>query len=408
MYKTYRVKEGDTLERISRVLYGYEGKAGNLSILNGLNDPLEVGTLLKYTEEEKELLGVGQQVESTADIQEILITINDEPITNIESYELSLSLTGFRVLVLYTYWQENNKLPLIYKYGNEVKLYENGLLQFTGYIAQIPRRATPNERIMDVLCMSKASILGSTMPYSAFPLEYRNVSLRQLIQRCANIFGLDVELPQDRDLELDKIFKNDFNNGVSARLGESVIDFLVRICKTRGFIVADTPAGNIKIVNVEPRESDFELDQNRDITSIIDTRDFSLLGETYLVFSQYMTNNAVGQFRIKDFPLPITKTIITEENDDNDINDLAQWIACREVGKAMRIKIGMAKTTIAGKDLIVGAMFDLTAPALNIDRKQYIVERIIKEVGNQQKIRVIATTPKAYTGEAITVKDLSL
>ena len=408
MYKTYRVKSGDTLEKISRVLYGYEDKAGNLAILNGLNDPLPVGTLLKYTEDEKETSGVGQPVESTADIQEILITINNEPITNIESYELAISLTGFRVLALSTYWEENDELPQIYKYGNEVKLYENGLLQFTGHITQIPRSATLSERIIEVLCMSRASILGSTMPLSAFPLEYRNVSLRQIIQRCANIFGLSVELPQDRDLELDKTFKNDFSNGVSARLGESVIDFLVRICKTRGFIVSDTPSGNLKIVNVEPRESDFNLDQSRDITSILDTRDFSLLGETYLVFSQYMTNNAVGQFRIKDFPLPITKTIISEENDANDINDLAQWVACREVGKAMRIQIDMVKTIIAGKDLIVGSMFDLTAPALNIDRKQYIVERIVKVAGKQQKITLIATTPKAYTGEAIAMEDLSL
>jgi hypothetical protein len=417
MYNSYTIKTGDTLEKISRSLYGTPEKAKDIGVLNGITEPLQVGLQIKYTSEEtpnsnsnQKGIAAGQKIKTSSDFDNVKITINGVPLIKFESYEYSESLIGIRKLVINTYWDKNNpQLKSAFKFGNVVTLHEKGELIFTGYVKSLPMDRTSGSSDITLVCKSKMGILlDSCFPLSAYPIEFNKMSLRQILDKCASIKGLTIEYAVQAPLALDAILENDFLNGVAARVNESIFSFMIRLTKSKGLIITDTPNGGVKIFKAIQTAPVGTLihGKTRGFSSIVCNNQLDTLAETYTVHSQYKESNAVASARIEGFPLPITMTSVMENNTQDNIEDLAKWWCCREVGKAIKYQISLGNFLFEGKAFKTGTFISITSEDLEIINKLVIVESIHKIFSKGEKIILTCTLPKAYTGELPTMADL--
>ncbi len=401
IFQTYVVQKGDTLEKVSRYLYGYEGKAYDIATLNGVNDPLTVGAVLKYEQEENSLCDK-TEIDTTSDIKTFNLIIDNEPITNISGYRLKEGLTSVKQLNIY--------LPVSSKtlkmtYGKSVYLCENGERVFTGFIKQSPQEITGQKHIVELVCKSKAGLLiDSCFPLSAYPLEFNNLSLRQIIRRACDIKGIRVSFQEGNDLILDSVFNNDIGNGVSAEVDESIYSFLVRITKSKGLIISDDPFGGLFIFRAIEKEIRIEINRNtKGFVGISRHDTLDNLAEEYIVLSQYKENNAIGKARIEDFPLPITKTIILENNTIDDINSVARWICCRQIGSNLKYIIDLTVNSINNNKLSIGEYLKLE---YNGNVKDLIIESKDTMVADGQQVKIVATLINAYSGVIPNAKEL--
>lgn len=129
--------------------------------------------------------------------------------------------------------------PLTY---NEVEIYDNfDRLKFTGVILNTSLGSNSSRDLQNISGYSKGGILEDcTIPYSAYPLERLNVSLKDISSRLFNEFGLS--------FIIDSSVSNEMNLNYAKTVAEptdTVKEFISKLAAQRNIILSHDKKGNI-------------------------------------------------------------------------------------------------------------------------------------------------------------------
>lgn len=402
IFGEYKLKPNETLENASKSIYGFP-QTKELGVLNG---NVKSGDTIKYEVEETKTVGETEII-TTGDIKTFRLVIGDKIVENIIGYELKESLTEIKTLTINLKY-DNNDFVNSLKYGKAVYFYENGEKVFTGFIKATPKTRTNELKMMTIVCKSKAGLLiDSHFPLSSYPIEFNNLSFRQIVSRVAAIKAVKVNFQQGNELLIDSTYSNDFGNGVSAKIDESIMGFIVRLAHSKGLIVTDDENGNLYIFKKKETKEPFIIEEDKfnGLANVKEELNLDSLAEEYTIFSQYKDNSGFGQARIKDFPLPISKTKVLENNTSDNLNDIAKWWLCRELGNAIKYRITIPNAVINDRKIKTGDDITLKVPSMNID-KNLVIESIKRTVLKSQVINLTLTIPNAYNGNIPSIGDI--
>lgn len=372
MFKGMQINARTSYDDISRRVYGTPERAGDIEKLNNNISSGEV--LVPQEDEEVETGETGLRLEHGENVYK-----------NFSEFMLIDKLGAVKGAIL-IFVVTDVKYP--FKMKDAIKLYDDDGLFLKGRIANIYPHRNKKARWIQVELKSDAGILlESDLPY---PLEFMNLSRKQILTNIAGYYGIPIEFSDAP--ELDEIFTTETGTSFTAETNEKAFNFMFRLCKSAGLLLHDTGAGLfVGRLNGDTKEKINFIDgECVGIDEIYSEFKTDGLARYYEVNSQYpTTESATVQI---PFPYPIIKRFNSNDFNAANLSTAATLIACDEIGKAFKVYI----TLNENKPLKSGDFATvLNEDAFIYEETDFTIEQIIRTVDSTA---LILTLPCAYTG----------
>lgn len=372
MYKELKKDKTTSWNDISRRVYGTPDKAGDLEKMN--NNVTSGGVLAPQEEEEKESTGEGLRLEK-----------GEKVFTEFPEYTLIDNLGSIKGAVLIF----NDDAEHDFKFNESVKLYDDEGLFLKGYVANIQPCMDNRTKWIQVEVKSDAGVLLETdLPY---PLEFVNLTLKQILTNIAGYFGIKIEFSDVP--ELDEIFKNEIGTSFTAGINEKTFNFMYRLCQSKGLLLTDTGDGLFvgKLDTEKQEKINFIENECLGVLSVKSRFYTDGLARYYEVNSQYP--KSMSATVTVPFPRPITKRFNSNDYNANNLAAIAAQIACKEIGEHFKVFIIINEQ----KELKSGNLTIVQWESAYINEEtEFIIESVIKKVDYTQ---ITLTLPCAYTGQ---------
>lgn len=372
MYKELKKDKSTSWNDISRRVYGTPDKAGDLEKMN--NNVTSGGVLAPQEEEEKESTGEGLRLEK-----------GEKVFTEFPEYTLIDNLGSIKGAVLIF----NDDAEHDFKFNESVKLYDDEGLFLKGYVANIQPCMDNRTKWIQVEVKSDAGVLLETdLPY---PLEFVNLTLKQILTNIAGYFGIKIEFSDVP--ELDEIFKNEIGTSFTAGINEKTFNFMYRLCQSKGLLLTDTGDGLFvgKLDTEKQEKINFIENECLGVLSVKSRFYTDGLARYYEVNSQYP--KSMSATVTVPFPRPITKRFNSNDYNADNLAAIAAQIACKEIGEHFKVFIIINEQ----KELKSGNLTIVQWESAYINEEtEFIIESVIKKVDYTQ---ITLTLPCAYTGQ---------
>jgi hypothetical protein len=372
MYKELKKDKSTSWNDISRRVYGTPDKAGDLEKMN--NNVTSGGVLAPQEEEEKESTGEGLRLEK-----------GEKVFTEFPEYTLIDNLGSIKGAVLIF----NDDAEHDFKFNESVKLYDDEGLFLKGYVANIQPCMDNRTKWIQVEVKSDAGVLLETdLPY---PLEFVNLTLKQILTNIAGYFGIKIEFSDVP--ELDEIFKNEIGTSFTAGINEKTFNFMYRLCQSKGLLLTDTGDGLFvgKLDTEKQEKINFIENECLGVLSVKSRFYTDGLARYYEVNSQYP--KSMSATVTVPFPRPITKRFNSNDYNADNLAAIAAQIACKEIGEHFKVFININEQ----KELKSGNLTIVQWESAYINEEtEFIIESVIKKVDYTQ---ITLTLPCAYTGQ---------
>lgn len=390
MYKQILKQTGDSWDNISRRIFGTPERAGDFEKLNSstLGDKVIVFEPKPETEEETSGMSLSPDGERSRSRNEgVYIEIGETIYKDFSEYTLIDSLGGIKAGIFVFLCTDENVNS--FRFNQAVKVYDENGVFLEGRIANVKSIRNENTTHIQIEVKSNAGILiESVVPY---PLEFANQSIQQILTTIAGYYGLDIEFDEEGITE--EIFTNEIGTSYSAKIDETTFQFMYRICSSRGLILHDTgTALKVFKLNAEILEKiNFIEGECIGINSIRTDFIGDNLARYYEVNSQYpLTGSTVVT---TPYPMPITKRLNSNDLNAKNIEEIAQRLACREIGKHFSLNIELTDNfSIKSGDIAVVKQTAVQIPA----ETDFVIEQAIRI--NPDIMSLTLTLPCVYTG----------
>lgn len=372
MYKELKKDKSTSWNDISRRVYGTPDKAGDLEKMN--NNVTSGGVLAPQEEEEKESTGEGLRLEK-----------GEKVFTEFPEYTLIDNLGSIKGAVLIF----SDDAEHDFKFNESVKLYDDEGLFLKGYVANIQPCMDNRTKWIQVEVKSDAGVLLETdLPY---PLEFVNLTLKQILTNIAGYFGIKIEFSDVP--ELDEIFKNEIGTSFTAGINEKTFNFMYRLCQSKGLLLTDTGDGLFvgKLDTEKQEKINFIENECLGVLSVKSRFYTDGLARYYEVNSQYP--KSMSATVTVPFPRPITKRFNSNDYNADNLAAIAAQIACKEIGEHFKVFIIINEQ----KELKSGNLTIVQWESAYINEEtEFIIESVVKKVDYTQ---ITLTLPCAYTGQ---------
>lgn len=372
MYKELKKDKSTSWNDISRRVYGTPDKAGDLEKMN--NNVTSGGVLAPQEEEEKESTGEGLRLEK-----------GEKVFTEFPEYTLIDNLGSIKGAVLIF----NDDAEHDFKFNESVKLYDDEGLFLKGYVANIQPCMDNRTKWIQVEVKSDAGVLLETdLPY---PLEFVNLTLKQILTNIAGYFGIKIEFSDVP--ELDEIFKNEIGTSFTAGINEKTFNFMYRLCQSKGLLLTDTGDGLFvgKLDTEKQEKINFIENECLGVLSVKSRFYTDGLARYYEVNSQYP--KSMSATVTVPFPRPITKRFNSNDYNADNLAAIAAQIACKEIGEHFKVFIIINEQ----KEFKSGNLTIVQWESAYINEEtEFIIESVVKKVDYTQ---ITLTLPCAYTGQ---------
>lgn len=376
MYKVFTKTKSDTYDDISRQAYGTTANAGDIA---RLNNNIEEGEVLAYIEDEEE--------PKAPESGKVLLQVDGVNYDDFSQYRLIDILGGVRAAIFIF-----NKTDREYdfKMGDEVVVFDEDGLFLKGRITIIDGNLDERVNYFQVEIKSHAGeLLDTDMPY---PNEFNHSSIRNILQSVATCYNQKISFSDEK--ELDEIFVNEIGTSFSASNKEKVLDFMTRVCDSRGLLIQDTGdglfVGRFK-ANTEEKLNliDGECLGLKNIRLLFNGNN---LARYYELNSQY-PEPASYTVQIP-FPIPIISRKNSNDYNASDLPSITKMIACQEIGKHLTLTAILSEN----KNVKAGSFAILKNEKIKISKE---TDFVIKQVERRHPdlTVIIMTLPCAYTFE---------
>lgn len=173
--------------------------------------------------------------------RDISVVVGGREFTGFTAYTLSLPSDSFDAFSFSSVWdpsrEECRKAFGAFSYADcSVKM--GGELVFSGTLLPANPSVSESSRTISVQGYPRCGVLGdSCLSPTAFPAEFRGLTVSQIARKCAEPFGIGVKIEGDEGAP--------FGDGVALSPSETVLAFLSRLAKQRGLVVTNTPSGDL-------------------------------------------------------------------------------------------------------------------------------------------------------------------
>lgn len=343
MYKT--ISKTTSWEEISRAEYGTTNRANDLKKLN--ND--YTGNVIVYKKDKSSNNNANNQSSN-----DLYLEINNLKIESFIQINLIDSITDIKSAILYLHRIDNIKI-----FDNCTIILNKTNTFLKGYIKNITPVLNTETIYYMVQIKSYAGILiDSVVP---FELEFINSNLKEIVNQICSCYNINVEFSSNSNDTsiIEYTINNEINNSATARINESCWSFITRLCNSRGLLVRDLGNGSISIGTIGSNTNNKSTNntENSTISSNKTTQskysfilgdstisnwlplyNYDNLARYYEIYSQFNTNSK-ELIVFEPIKLPITKRIINNEINEGIISNYANWLICREIGKAIKVQL---------------------------------------------------------------------
>jgi len=375
MYKKISKGKNDTWDDVARRVYGTPARAGDIA---KMNNSLSSG----------EVLAADDNDNSTADTTgEVYLETGDNKYTDFSEYTLFDRLGAVKGAAFIFNLTD---AAYDFSFNNEVKVYNENELFLSGRVANIKQILDNTLNWAQVEVKSDAGILAETN--IAYPLEFTNVSIKEILEQVAGWYNQKITFSDESDL--NEIFTNEIGTSFTADINETAWGFMQRICSSRGFLMTDTGNGLfIGRYKAETQEKinliDGEALGVKKIKGVFNTVG---LARYYELNSQYpSTDTAVISTPL---PIPVTKRVNSNDFNSLDLQSAAQRIACREIGQHFKIEVEISENlNVKSGDFAI-----VKNPKIGIDTEtDFVIENVERRHPDVTFLEL--TLPCAYTYE---------
>lgn len=237
MKTTYTVKEGDTLDRISSRVYGFELGADRLRKSNPqLKGGLPVGMVLSVPP----IVSItpAAQAETTAGREnEVSILIDGEPFHFWTQMRLIRTIDNVDAFVLEAPFEPENTafvdtfVPLAYQ---EAQILVAGSTLFTGTVVGTPTAVATDGNFVAAEGYGLYGVLGDCPPPSDADIEFNQVDLKTIATALCEPFGLTPVFTGEPSAALLRVAID--------RTG-TVLPFLIRLAQQQNLVIGNTTRG---------------------------------------------------------------------------------------------------------------------------------------------------------------------
>ncbi len=373
MFKEHAKTASTSWDDIARRVYGTPERAGDIEKLN--NNISSGGVLVPQEDEETESGETGLRLEHGENVYK-----------NFSEHTLIDRLGAIKGAVLIFVVSDDIKYS--FKFNDAVKLYDEDGLFLKGRIANIYPRRNKKVQWIQVEIKSDAGILlESDLPY---PLEFMNLSRKQILTNIAGYYGVGIEFSDAP--ELDEIFKTEIGTSFTAGINEKAFNFMFRLCQSAGLLLHDTGSGLFvgRLDSSTKEKINFMDGECVGINEIYSEFKTDGLARYYEVNSQYpATDSATVQI---PFPFPVTKRFNSNDYNAADLTNVATLIACKEIGEAFKVYISLNEN----KAVKSGDFAIVKNEAIFLSEEtEFVIEQVIRGVDSTT---LVLTLPCAYTG----------
>ena len=372
MFKGIQKTARTSWDDIARRVYGTPERAGDIEKLNNNVNSGEI--LVPQEDDEVETGETGLRLEHGENVYKYF-----------SEYMLIDRLGAVKGAVLIFICDE---MKYNFKLKDAVKLYDDAGLFLKGRIANTYPRRNKKARWIQVEIKSDAGILlESDLPY---PLEFMNLSRKQILTNIAGYYGIPIEFSDAP--ELDEIVTTETGTTFTADINEKAFNFMFRLCKSAGLLLHDTGAGLfVGRLDSETKEKINFIDgECIGVNEIYSEFKTDGLARYYEVNSQYpTTDSATVQI---PFPFPVTKRFNSNDFNAANLPTIATLKACKDIGDAFKVYINLneGKTIKSGDFAIIK-----NEDAFIYDETEFVIEQVVQTVDSTD---LILTLPCAYTG----------
>lgn len=345
MYKT--ISKTTSWEEISRAEYGTTSRANDLKKLN--ND--YEGNVVVYKKDKSLNTNSANNnnknnTNTNKTNNDLYLEINNLKIESFIKIDLFDSVTDIRSAILYLHRIDDIKI-----FDNCTIILNKTNTFLKGYIKNITPVLSTETTYYMVQIKSYAGILiDSVVP---FELEYINSNLKEIVNQICSCYNINVEFSNNSNDTsiIEYTINNEINNSATARINESCWSFITRLCNSRGLVVRDLGNGSISIGTIGNTNNTNATSNNKTIQSKysfifsnstisnwLPLYNYDNLARYYEIYSQFNTNSK-ELIVFEAIKLPITKRIINNEINEGIISNYANWLICREIGKAIKVQI---------------------------------------------------------------------
>lgn len=397
---TYRVREGDTLESLSRRFYGTENEVRRIETANpGLNpvEPLQQGAVLyipraprvaelaDLADDEVALVIGGQRFRYWSEFT--FTTAIDEIPTVAFSAPFTPDEAAFR-----QQFRPFSYAPVSVQVGSD--------RLFTGTLMNVAPNVSDTSKSVDVNAYSAPGVLADCNASAAdYPLEFDFLDLKQIAEILVEPFGLSIRFDGDPGVVFEQ---------VEIGPGTTVWAFLVSLAEQRDYVIGATDDGRLWFRQSLPRQAPVARLQGgiqplSDLTPQFNPqRYFShVTGIEQLVigvdnFGQFTVQNPrlSGAFRPSVFTVP--------DSFDIDIETATRSKAARFFAEAATwtARVGTWRTP-NGQLWRPGDLITIAAPDAMIYTDYNLLVRRVELIaaGNTREAVLTLTIPEAFSGE---------
>ena len=375
MFKKITKGSGDSWDDVARRVYGTPDKAGDIAKMN--ND-LASGSILAAEEETEN---------TEKPTGKVYVQSGDLKYEDFSEYTLFDRMQAIKGAVFIF---NKTEVDYNFNFGDEVSVFDENDLFLNGRVANIKTFLDNGLNWIQAEIKSHAGILAETdMPY---PLEFANVSIKEILQMVAGWYSQKITFSDESDL--NEIFVNETGATFTAGINESAWAFMQRICDSRGLILTDTGDGLFVGRFKANTQEKLNLIDGKCLGLLQINTHFSTVGlaRYYELNSQYpKTETAIVTTPL---PLPITKRINSNDFNAMDLETAATRQACKEIGDHFRVIAEISEIlNIKSGDFAV-----VKSPKIGIySETDFVIENVERKHPDATFIEM--TLPCAYTFE---------
>jgi prophage tail gpP-like protein len=371
-------KSSSSWQDIARKEYGTPDKADNLK---RLNNGKEDNNIIVYDSQ-----NTNNNPTNITNKPELII--NNKPITEYIQIDLINSIQDIRSAIVYTHRIDDIKV------FDHCAISQNNRLFLQGYIKNITPILNANDKHYIIQIKSIVGILLDTAV--PLPLEFTNSNLKDIIESVCSVYNIKTIFTNNTNNILNYKINNEIETSASAKLNESLWSFITRLCNARGLLIQDTGTNEIIIGTTDNNKSKLSAIYGQSsIANWMPIYNYDNLARYYEIYSQFNTN-AKELVTLEQIKLPITKRIVNNEINEGILKNYANWIAGREIGKAVKAQIEFLNDSDT-KDIDIGNYINIQNKLIGFEEPtDLIVEKIIASYPN--KTTMILTLPCAYNG----------
>jgi prophage tail gpP-like protein len=177
----------------------------------------------------------------------VTITIGEREWKHWDSLELHLSLDSHATAGFNAPFEPDRSAfrdtfrPFSFK---EVVIRVGGERLFTGTLVEVTPNLDAGARTVTVSCYSKAAVLEDCCPPASMgPIEANGLTLRQIAERLAAPFGIEVAMTAAEGSPFKRVKSRQHSSNNQAEQDQSVQDFLLDLARQRGLVISSDPDG---------------------------------------------------------------------------------------------------------------------------------------------------------------------